>query len=119
MDKYRHYIHKGDIFYCDFGEDNILGSEQRGKRPVLVLQNNVGNRFSPTVIVATITTRLKKNMPTHVDLHNYPYLNDRCTVLLEQIRTVDKSRLKEYITSITPQDIKRINKAIQVSMEIK
>lgn len=109
-------ILKGDIFYCDFGEDNIVGSEQRGKRPVLIIQNDIGNKFSPTVIVATITTRDKKGIPTHVELFNYPYLQPKCTVLLEQLKTVDKSRLREYITSVTPRDMTKVDEALAVSM---
>lgn len=109
---------RGDIFYCDLGTDNVEGSEQRGTRPVIITQNDIGNRFSPTVIVAAITTQDKNSLPTHVELHNYPKLQPKCTVLLEQVRTVDKCRLREKITHVTPEDMIKIDKAILISQGI-
>lgn len=109
-------IKRGEIYYCDFGQANLRGSEQKGKRPVLVIQNNTGNRYSPTVIVASITTKPKKQLPTHVLLQGYNSLTKDCTVLLEQQRTVDKSRLKEYLTCLNAHDMQEVNKAIVVSL---
>lgn len=112
-------IERGDIFYCNFGRTNILGSEQLGMRPVVVLQNNLGNTHSPTVIVATITTKEKRLLPTHVRLYDYPYLKPFCTVLLEQMKTIDKQRLHEYVTSVTEEDMKDIERAMKVSLGLE
>lgn len=109
---------RGDIYYCDLGKDNLVGSEQRGTRPVLIIQNDIGNKFSSTVIVAMITTKDKNVLPTHVDLYNYPRLQPKCTVLLEQIRTVDKIRLRDKVTTVSPDDMRNIDKAILISQGI-
>lgn len=109
---------KGQIFYCEFGDTNIEGSEQRGTRPVMIIQNDVGNRYSPNVIVATITTQHKSDLPTHVELLNYPRLQPKCTILLEQIKTVSKTRLGEYLTRVTEEDMVKVDKAILVSLGV-
>lgn len=110
-------LKRGRVYYCDFGEDNIRGSEQRGTRPVIIISNDVGNRFSPTVIVAAITSQVNKTcLPTHVILEDYPELTDEHgTVLLEQIRTVDKSRLRDFIIELSPEDMQLVDQAILAS----
>lgn len=105
-------FHRGDIYSADLSPG--IGSEQSGSRPVLILQNNVGNCFSPTIIIAAITSVSKKSrkFPTHY------HLNDRCglvkpsVVMLEQIRTIDKSRLKNYIGHLNKDDIYKSRKAL-------
>lgn len=91
------YLRGGDIYYADM--EPRIGSEQGGKRPVVVLQNNIGNRHSPTLIVATVTTRTekKKNQPTHVLVDSNPAFEEPSMILLEQIFTIDKSRIERFI----------------------
>ena len=91
-------IKRGEIYYADLNP--VIGSEQGGVRPVLILQNDTGNRFSPTVIVAAITGRQKKEMPTHVTV-TIPELPQDSIVLLEQIRTIDKQRISDYVGKIS------------------
>lgn len=109
-------IKYGDVFLADLSP--VVGSEQGGIRPVLVIQNNVGNRFSPTVIVAVITTQIKKsNMPTHVKLQASKHGLERdSVVLLEQIRTIDKSRLKCKLTEIDEQTMEDVEWAYLYSL---
>ena len=103
----RKAIRRGTLFYADL--DPVVGSEQGGTRPVLVLQNNVGNSFSPTVVTAAITSRRDKtNLPTHVSLENVPGLAPTSLLLLEQIRTVDRRRLRGYIGHISREKMKEI-----------
>lgn len=109
---------KGDIFYCNFGKGNIIDNEQRGIRPVMIIQNDVGNKYSPNVIVATITSQDKTDLPTHVELHNYPNLKPKCTILLEQVRTVSKNRLGSYLTKVTLEDMIKVDKAMLISLGI-
>ena len=109
-------IMRGEIYYADLSP--VIGSEQGGMRPVLVLQNNVGNKHSPTVIVAVITSRLgKPKLPTHVKL-GASYLAKDSMVLLEQIRTIDKRRLLEYIGHVTLDEMSIIERALLVSVGI-
>ena len=109
-------IMRGEIYYADLSP--VIGSEQGGMRPVLVLQNNVGNKHSPTVIVAVITSRLgKAKLPTHVKLET-SYLAKDSMVLLEQIRTIDKRRLWEYIGHVTLDEMSTIERALLVSVGI-
>ena len=109
------HIRRGDIYYADLCP--AIGSEQDGIRPVLVIQNNVGNRFSPTVIVASITSRLTKaHLPTHVNLGRAPGLNRPAVILLEQVRTIDKSRLLDYVGYLRHNAMRRVDKAIEISM---
>ena len=109
-------IKRGEIYYADLSP--VVGSEQGGVRPVLIIQNDVGNKFSPTVIVAAITSQLSKaKIPTHVELSAREYkLPKDSVVLLEQIRTIDKRRLKEKISSLDNQKMRAINLAILVSL---
>ncbi len=108
-------IKRGDIFYADLSP--VVGSEQGGIRPVLIVQNDVGNKFSPTVIAAAITSQqAKAKLPTHIQLgaQNCGLLKDS-VVLLEQIRTIDKKRLKEKMGCLSPQAMIQVNKAITIS----
>lgn len=108
-------IRKGDIYYADLRP--VVGSEQGGVRPVLIIQNNMGNRFSPTVIAAAITSRQgKRALPTHIRLGDeLQGLHDNSMVLLEQVRTIDRARLKEYIGRLNVHTMHEIDHAIAVS----
>ena len=108
-------IRRGDIYYADLSP--VVGSEQGGIRPVLIVQNNVGNRFSPTVIAAAITSQQSKaNLPTHIPLHaDSSGLEKDSVVLLEQVRTIDKKRLKEKMGTVDENSMNEINNAISIS----
>lgn len=111
-------IKRGDIFYADLSP--VVGSEQGGLRPVLIVQNDVGNRHSPTVIAAAITSRMTKSrLPTHIDVKSRvdPSVGLACdsVVLLEQIRTIDKKRLKEKMGHLDEPTMNKVNEAISVS----
>ena len=110
---------KGDICYADLSP--VVGSEQGGNRPVLIVQNDVGNRYSPTVIVAAITSQMgKASLPTHIRISmQEPGLPKSSVALLEQIRTIDKSRLKQYVGRISKNEMAMVDKAIQVSFGIR
>lgn len=111
-------ILKGDIFYADLGETR--GSEQNGIRPVLVIQNNIGNKYSPTVIVTPLTSKVKKEeQPTHLVLNCECGLSEKSMALLEQIRTLARFRLRQYIGSIDEQTMRRIDAAIAASFGLK
>lgn len=108
-------VKRGEIYYADLSP--VVGSEQGGVRPVLIVQNDVGNKFSPTVIAAAITSqRDKNNLPTHieVDAQNCGLAKDS-VVLLEQVRTIDKRRLKERMGSLDTNDMGKVNQALSVS----
>lgn len=109
-------IKRGEIFYADLSP--VVGSEQGGVRPVLIVQNDVGNKYSPTVIVAAITSQIgKAKIPTHVELDAKTYfLPKDSVILLEQIRTIDKRRIKEKITSLTNEKMKEVNRAMLISL---
>lgn len=108
-------IKKGDIYFADLSP--VVGSEQGGLRPVLVIQNDIGNKYSPTVIVAAITSQINKSkLPTHVEIGALGHgLNKDSVVLLEQIRTIDKQRLKEKIGHIDEEVLEKVNEAITIS----
>lgn len=108
-------VKRGDIYYADLSP--VVGSEQGGIRPVLIVQNDVGNKFSPTVIAAAITSqRDKTNLPTHIRVDaNGCGLSKDSIVLLEQVRTIDKQRLKEKMGSLDQGSMNRIDKALSVS----
>lgn len=111
-------IKRGDIFYADLNP--VVGSEQGGNRPVVVVQNNTGNQCSPTVIVAVLTSKIKKSLPTHIDLtSDESNLAKDSTVMLEQIKTIDKTRLKKFIGVVPPDKMCAINQAIIVSLGLK
>ena len=111
-------IRRGDIFYADLRQ--VVGSEQGGVRPVLIIQNDVGNRHSPTVICAAITSQMNKaKLPTHVELDSRKYdLVKDSVVLLEQLRTIDKKRLKDKVCHLDSQILVKIDKALEVSLEL-
>lgn len=111
-------VRRGDIFYADLRP--VVGSEQGGVRPVLVIQNDTGNRHSPTVIIAAITSRMNKaKLPTHVEI-----ASDKCdivkdsVILLEQLRTIDKKRLKDKVCHLDNEILKTVNTALLVSLEL-
>ena len=109
-------IKRGELYYADLSP--VVGSEQGGVRPVLVVQNDVGNRYSPTVIAAAVTSKLDKaRLPTHIELRADDYgLNKDSVVLLEQIRTLDKRRLKERIGLLPPPLMRKVDRALYVSL---
>lgn len=110
-------IHRGEIYYADLSP--VVGSEQGGYRPVVVLQNNKGNRYSTTIIVAPISSKLTKNpLPTHVTVENN-CLEKKSVILLEQIRTIDKQRIREKVGFIDNKVMQQINEAIKTSLDIK
>lgn len=109
-------IKRGDLYYADLSP--VVGSEQGGVRPVLVVQNDVGNKYSPTVIAAAVTSQINKaKLPTHIELSAQTYgLSKDSVVLLEQIRTLDKKRLKEKIGEVPLDVMLRINQALMISL---
>ncbi len=112
-------VKRGEIYYADLSP--VVGSEQGGIRPVLVVQNDVGNKYSPTVIAAAITSRINKaKMPTHIELAADEYgLNKDSVVLLEQIRTIDKRRLREKIGKLDNSMMGMVDKALFVSFGLE
>lgn len=111
-------IKRGDIYYADLRP--VVGSEQGGVRPVLIIQNDAGNRHSPTVICAAITSKMNKaKLPTHVELSKKECdIVKDSVVLLEQVRTIDKTRLKEKVCHIDTAILNRVNQALKISMDI-
>ena len=112
-------VKRGDIYYADLSP--VVGSEQGGVRPVLIVQNNVGNKFSPTVIAAAITSQINKaKMPTHIEIGAADYgLSKDSVILLEQVRTIDKKRLKERIGHLNENLMNRVNEAIEISLGLE
>ena len=112
-------VKRGDIYYAALSP--VVGSEQGGIRPVLVIQNDVGNKYSPTVIAAAITSKINKaKMPTHIELSANEYgLNKDSVILLEQIRTIDKRRLREKIGKLDELMMKSVDKALFISFGIE
>ena len=112
-------VHRGDIYYADLSP--VVGSEQGGVRPVLIVQNDVGNKFSPTVIAAAITSQKSKaGLPTHisVDAQGSGLLKDSI-VLLEQVRTLDKHRLREKMGRLDPDSMNRVDQALSISFGLR
>ena len=109
-------ILRGELYYADLNP--VIGSEQGGIRPIIVIQNNVGNRHSPTIIVAAITSKslTKTPLPTHHLLRNASGLEQESIVLLEQIRTIDKQRLKDYVGELDRFDMQQVDRALAVSV---
>ncbi len=108
-------VRRGDIYYADLSP--VIGSEQGGMRPVLIVQNDVGNKYSPTVIAAAITSqKYKTQLPTHISVNaDNCGLQKDSIVLLEQVRTLDKKRLKERMGNLPESEMDKINKALSVS----
>ena len=111
-----HSVYRGDIFYANL--EPVIGSEQGGIRPVLIIQNDIGNRHSPTVIVAAITSRIKcRRLPTHVTLDGRQCgLQSEATIMLEQLRTLDKQRLLAYVGSVGRRKMNEVDKALEISV---
>lgn len=109
-------IKRGDVFFADLSP--VVGSEQGGQRPVLIVQNDVGNKYSPTVIVAAITAKIAKaKLPTHVEIHKEDVgLIKDSVVLLEQIRTIDKKRLIQKLGTLSPELMEKVDVALLVSL---
>jgi mRNA interferase MazF len=109
-------VKRGDVYFADLSP--VVGSEQGGVRPVLIIQNDIGNRFSPTVIVAAITAQIQKaKLPTHVEINAKRYGFDRDSViLLEQLRTIDKQRLTDKITHLDENMMNSVNEALFISL---
>ena len=111
-------IRRGDIYYADLRP--VIGSEQGGIRPVLIIQNDTGNKHSPTVIIAAITSKMNKaKLPTHVevDSHKYNIIKDS-VILLEQLRTIDKKRLKDKVCHLDDEILSAVNQALAISLEL-
>ncbi|HIV12534.1 MAG: type II toxin-antitoxin system PemK/MazF family toxin [Clostridiales bacterium] len=111
-------IKRGDIFYADLRP--VVGSEQGGIRPVLIIQNDIGNKHSPTVICAAITSRMNKaKLPTHIeiDASSYDLVRDS-VILLEQLRTIDKRRLKDKVCHLDQEILDQVNQALKISLEL-
>ena len=111
-------VRRGDIFYADLSP--VVGSEQGGTRPVLIVQNNMGNKHSPTVIAAAITSQMNKaKLPTHIELVGPTVgLTKNSVVLLEQIRTIDKKRLKDKVCHLDTEMLEKVNKALCISLDL-
>jgi mRNA interferase MazF len=109
-------VKRGDIFFADLSP--VVGSEQGGVRPVLVVQNDVGNKYSPTVIIAAITSQIEKaKLPTHVEVEAKEYgLEKDSVILLEQIRTIDKQRMQDKVTELDDRVMQRVNQALKISL---
>ncbi|MBD5527518.1 MAG: type II toxin-antitoxin system PemK/MazF family toxin [Lachnospiraceae bacterium] len=119
-EKFERYqeMKRGDIFYADLRP--VIGSEQGGIRPVLIIQNDVGNRHSPTVICAAITSKMNKaKLPTHIELSAQEYDMDKDSViLLEQLRTIDKKRLKTKVCHLEGEIMQKVNRGLRISLEL-
>ena len=111
-------MRRGDIYYADLRP--VVGSEQGGIRPVLVIQNDVGNKYSPTIICAAITSRMHKaKLPTHIEIEAQKYdMEKDSVILLEQLRTIDKKRLKDKICHLDGEIMNRVDLALKVSLEL-
>lgn len=112
-------VKRGDIYFADLSP--VVGSEQGGIRPVLIVQNNVGNRYSPTVIAAAITSKMNKSkMPTHIEINAKSYgLTKDSVILMEQIRTLDKKRLKEKMGTLDEGFMNKVDEALAVSFGLE
>ena len=111
-------VKRGDIFYADLSP--VIGSEQGGIRPVLIIQNDIGNKYSPTIIIAAITSQINKaKLPTHVEISSEEYgLNKDSVILLEQVRTIDKRRLKDKIGHISDLLMNMVDDALKISLGV-
>lgn len=115
----RGMVFRGNVYYADLSP--VVGSEQGGTRPVLVIQNDTGNKYSPTVICSPITSKINKtNLPTHLLLkkEEYGFLDSDSIVMLEQVRTIDKSRLKEFVGMLSPNDMSNANSCLKISLDL-
>ena len=119
MDNQQNIVRRGEIYYADLSP--VVGSEQGGMRPVLIVQNDVGNRYSPTVIAAAITSQQNKaRLPTHIEIEARTYgLSKNSVVLLEQVRTLDKRRLRERMGCLDDKAMQRVDGAIAISLGLR
>lgn len=119
MDNQHNIVRRGEIYYADLSP--VVGSEQGGMRPVLIVQNDVGNRYSPTVIAAAITSQQNKaRLPTHIEIEARTYgLSKNSVVLLEQVRTLDKRRLRERMGCLDEKVMQRVDGAIAISLGLQ
>lgn len=119
MDNQQSIVRRGEIYYADLSP--VVGSEQGGMRPVLIVQNDVGNRYSPTVIAAAITSQQNKaRLPTHIEIEARTYgLTKNSVVLLEQVRTLDKRRLRERMGCLDEKAMQRVDGAIAISLGLR
>ncbi len=119
MDNQQNIVRRGEIYYADLSP--VVGSEQGGMRPVLIVQNDVGNRYSPTVIAAAITSQQNKaRLPTHIEIEARTYgLSKNSVVLLEQVRTLDKRRLRERMGCLDERAMQRVDGAIAISLGLR
>ncbi len=111
-------MRRGDVFYADLRP--VIGSEQGGIRPVLIIQNDIGNKHSPTIICAAITSKMNKaKLPTHIELSamKYDMVKDS-VILLEQLRTIDKSRLKDKVCHLDDEIMQKVDRALCISLEL-
>lgn len=109
---------RGDIFYADLSP--VIGSEQSGIRPILIIQNDIGNKYSPTIIAVAITSKTKNNMPTHIEIDGTKFgLDKKSIILAEQIRTLDKKRLKEKVGSLDKKTLEKVKRAIEISCGLR
>lgn len=109
---------RGDIFYADLSP--VVGSEQSGVRPILVVQNDIGNKYSPTIIAVAITSKIKNKMPTHIEIDGSKYgLDKKSVILAEQIRTLDKKRLKEKVGVLDKNTLDKVKHAIEISCGLR
>ncbi|NLY88203.1 MAG: type II toxin-antitoxin system PemK/MazF family toxin [Firmicutes bacterium] len=111
-------VKRGDLFFANLNP--VIGSEQGGLRPVLIIQNDIGNTYSPTTIVAAVTSRIKRaKLPTHVEIKkNHSPLERDSVILCEQLRTIDKKRLTEKIGQLDEETMKKVNTALEISLEL-
>ena len=111
--------YRGELYYADLGKG--IGSEQEGNRPVVIIQNNVGNKYSPTVIVAPVTTNhdAKAKLPTHCYIDAESGLDTSSVILLEQLRTIDKKRLGHYVGRLNRTHLQQLNQALAISIDLK
>ena len=111
-------VRRGDIFYADLSP--VIGSEQSGVRPIVVIQNDIGNKYSPTIIAVAITSKIKNKMPTHIEIEGTKYgLEKDSVILAEQIRTLDKSRLKEKVGRLDKITLEKVKRAIEISCGLR
>ena len=111
-------VRRGDIFYADLSP--VIGSEQSGIRPIVVIQNDIGNKYSPTIIAVAITSKVKNKMPTHIEIEGNKYGLDKDSVILaEQIRTLDKKRLKEKVGKLDKATLGKVKRAIEISCGLR
>ena len=115
-------VKRGQIYWVDFGTDNIIGSEQRNKRPAIVISNDLGNKYSPVVSIAIITSQLTKaKLPTHIEIETTKEngLTKKSIILTEQIKTIDKQRLIDCIGYVNSYDMLKVDKAIEISLGLQ